>query len=140
MLGSEIFKEFYNPTHHSISAIYLFFGLGENNALVPWIWTAIGLNILATVTLTIHKFRDRGIFRYPACVLLFVAIWIEKGMGLVIPGFIPSPLGAVVEYHPTLVEIAVTLGIWAFGLFVISLLVRLGFAIEQNIIVYAKRR
>ncbi|MCY4523606.1 MAG: polysulfide reductase NrfD, partial [Halobacteriovoraceae bacterium] len=140
MLGSEIFKEFYNETHHSISAVYLFFGLGDKNALVPWIWSAIALNILATSVLTIHKLRNRGIYRYSACILLFVAIWIEKGMGLVVPGFIPSPLGIVAEYHPTYVEIAITLGIWAFGLFVISLLVRLGFAIEQDIIKYHKKQ
>ena len=53
-------------------------------------------------------------------------------MGLVIPGFIPSPLGDIVEYHPTLIEIGITISIWAFGLFVISLLVRSGLAIEQK--------
>jgi len=138
MLLSEVFKEFYNATHHSNSAIYLFFGIGGKTALVPWIWTSIGLNILATLTLTIHKLRNIDFFRYAACILLFVAIWIEKGMGLVIPGFIPSPLGTIVEYHPTFIEIGITIGIWAFGFFVISLLVRFGFAIEQNIIVYKK--
>ena len=105
MLGSEIFKEFYNATHHSISAVYLFFGIGGKNALVPWIWTAIGLNIIATLTLTIHKLRNSDFYRYSACILLFVAIWIEKGMGLVVPGFIPSPLGAIVEYSPTWIEL-----------------------------------
>ena len=136
MLGSEIFKEFYSVTHHSISAVYLFFGIGSKNALVPWVWTAIGLNVIATLTLTVHKLRNNGFYRYSACILLFVAIWIEKGMGLVIPGFIPSPLGDVVEYSPTFIEIGITMGIWAFGLFVISLLVRLGFAVDQNFIKY----
>jgi molybdopterin-containing oxidoreductase family membrane subunit len=132
MLGSEIFKEFYSPTEHSISAFYLFFGVGEHNGLVPWIWTSIVLNVIATVTLTIHKFRTNPKFLYPSCAILFVAIWIDKGMGLVIPGFIPSPLGEFVEYQPTFVEIGVSIGIWAFGLFVLSILVRLGFAIEQG--------
>jgi molybdopterin-containing oxidoreductase family membrane subunit len=136
MLGSEIFKEFYNATHHSISAVYLFFGIGSKNALVPWIWTSISINIIATVTLTIHKLRSNPMYRYPACILLFIAIWIEKGMGLVVPGFIPSPLGTIVEYQPTLIEIGITIGIWAFGLFVITTLVRLGFAVEQNHIRY----
>ena len=139
MLGSEIFKEFYNQTHHSISAIYLFFGIGGKNALTPWIWLSIGSNILATLTLTIHKFRNREVFRYAACIVLFVAIWIEKGMGLIIPGFIPSPFGIIAEYQPTFIEITITLGIWAFGLFVISLLVRSGFAVEQNLIKYSKK-
>lgn len=136
MLGSEIFKEFYSATHHSISAVYLFFGIGSKNALVPWVWTAIGLNVIATLTLTVHKLRNNDFYRYSACILLFVAIWIEKGMGLVIPGFIPSPLGDIVEYSPTFIEIGITIGIWAFGLFVISLLVRLGFAVDQNFIKY----
>jgi hypothetical protein len=42
MLGSEIFKEFYFPTHHSISAEYLFFGLDGHDALVNWIRIAAG--------------------------------------------------------------------------------------------------
>ncbi|MEZ5581736.1 MAG: hypothetical protein R3F37_02185 [Candidatus Competibacteraceae bacterium] len=28
----------------------------------------------------------------------FMGIWIEKGMGLVVPGFIPTPLGEIFEY------------------------------------------
>ena len=136
MLVSEIFKEFYTITHHSISAVYLFFGIGNKNALVPWIWSAIIVNIIATLTLTVHKLRNKDIFRYSACTLLFVAIWVEKGMGLIIPGFIPSPLGDIVEYHPSFIEIGITIGIWAFGLFIITLLIRLSFAIEQNVLQY----
>ena len=58
MLGSELFKEFYAPTHHSESAYYLWFGLRGKAKLVPWIWTAIGLNVFATVLLTVHKWRN----------------------------------------------------------------------------------
>ncbi len=132
MLGSELFKEFYNPTEHSASAMYLFFGIGKLNALVPWIWTSIILNILVTVTLTFHRFRKNPYILYPACALLFIAIWIDKGMGLIIPGFIPSPLHEYVEYHPTLIEIGISIGIWGMGLFILSILVRLGFAIDQG--------
>ena len=136
MLVSEVFKEFYTVTHHSISAVYLFFGIGEKSALVPWIWSSVIANIIATVTLTVHKLRNRGVFRYSACILLFTAIWIEKGMGLIVPGFIPSPFGDIVEYRPSFLEIGITLGIWAFGLFVITILIRLGFAIDRNILYY----
>lgn len=130
MLGSEIFKEFYWPTEHGISGHYLFFGLEGKNSLVPWIWSAIAMNIVATIILTLHPLRKRYGFLYFSCVLLFVGIWIEKGMGLIIPGFIPSPLGEVVEYFPTAVEIAVTLGIWAMGLFLFTVLVRVALPIE----------
>ena len=130
MLGSEIFKEFYAPTEHSASAMYLFFGLHGHNALVPWIWTAIVLNIIATVSLTLHPVRSNLNLLFPVCGLLFLAIWIEKGMGLIIPGFIPSPLGEIVEYAPFWVEISITAGIWAMGAFVFTILIRVAIPIE----------
>jgi Ni/Fe-hydrogenase subunit HybB-like protein len=130
MLFSELFHEFYWPTHHSISGHYLFFGIDGHRALVPWIRTAITLNALATIALMIHPVRRNQRFLVPACATLFVAIWIEKGMGLVIPGFIPSPLGEIVEYTPTWVEVAVTVGIWALGMFVLTVLVRVALPIE----------
>jgi Ni/Fe-hydrogenase subunit HybB-like protein len=130
MLGSEVFTEFYFFTHHAVSAQYLFFGLDGHNALVPWIWTAIIMNVGATVVLTIHPLRRNPRWLIPACLVLFTAIWIEKGMGMVIPGFIPSPLGEIVEYSPTWVELAVTAGIWALGIFVLTILVRVALPIE----------
>jgi Ni/Fe-hydrogenase subunit HybB-like protein len=130
MLVSELFYKFYFPTHHSINARYLFFGLDGHNALVPWVWTAIGFNVLATLILTIHPLRRDPRWLMPAALVLFVAIWVEKGMGLVIPGFIPSPLGEIVEYSPTWVELWVTAGIWALGLFALTILVRVALPIE----------
>ena len=55
-----------------------------------------------------------------ACVTCFVGIWIEKGMGLIVPGFVPSPLGQIVEYLPTLNETLVCVGIWSFGILMFS--------------------
>ncbi len=130
MLGSELFTEFYAPTHHNQSATYLFFGLDGHNALLPWIWTAIAMNVVATVILSIHKLRRNLLFLNIACVLLFIGIWIEKGMGLIIPGFIPDPWGKIVEYTPTWIEIFVTLGIWAMGFFLFTLLVKVAIPIE----------
>lgn len=130
MLGSELFYKFYSPTHHGINARYLFLGLGDHRALVPWIWTAIALNVVATITLMIHPLRRNPRWLIPACVVLFVGIWIEKGIGLVVPGFVPSPLGEIVEYTPSAVELGVTAGVWALGLFVLTILVRIALPIE----------
>lgn len=130
MLVSELFKEFYAPTHHSESAYYLFFGLDGKTALMPWIWTAIPLNVLATVLLTFHKLRANFNILFAACGMLFVAIWIEKGFGLIVPGFIPGPYGKIAEYMPTGVEISVTLGIWAMGAFVFTILAKTAIQIE----------
>jgi Ni/Fe-hydrogenase subunit HybB-like protein len=130
MLASELFYKFYAPTHHGMNAKYLFLGLGGYGALVPWIWGAILLNVAATLVLTIHPLRHERGWLLGACAALFVAIWIEKGLGLVVPGFIPSPLGEIVEYAPTWVELAVSAGIWALGLFVLTVLVRVAVPIE----------
>lgn len=132
MLVSELFKEFYAPTHHSESAYYLFFGLHGKNALMPWIWTAIPLNIIATLVLTIHKWRNNFKILYFCCFLLFIAIWIEKGFGLIVPGFIPGPYGKIAEYTPSGIEIGVTLGIWALGAFVFTILARTAIEIETG--------
>ena len=130
MLISELFYKFYSPTHHGINARYLFFGIDGHNALVPWIWTAIALNTVATVALMVHPVRRNPRWLMIASATLFVGIWVEKGIGLVVPGFIPSPLGEIVEYTPSLVEIGVTAGVWALGLFVLTILVRIALPIE----------
>ena len=128
MLGSELFKEFYFPTHHSISAQYLFFGLEGHHALVPWIWTGILLNVVATGILTIKRWRMK--FLNISCVMLFAGIWVEKGFGLIVPGFIPGQWGKIVEYTPSIIEIAITIAIWAMGAFVFTILARVGIGIE----------
>ncbi len=138
MLFSELFKEFYAPTHHSESAYYLFFGLDGKTALVPWIWTAISMNILATLLLTFHKLRKNPKVLYFSCLLLFVAIWIEKGFGLIVPGFIPGSYGDIVEYTPTAIEVGVTLGIWALGAFVFTILAKVAIQIETGKMLFKK--
>jgi molybdopterin-containing oxidoreductase family membrane subunit len=138
MLISELFKEFYAPTHHSESAYYLFFGLDGKTALLPWIWTSISLNVLATITLTFHKLRNNFKILFFACVMLFVAIWIEKGFGLIVPGFIPGPYGKIAEYTPTGIEIGVTVGIWAMGAFIFTILSRTAIKIETGELRYKK--
>lgn len=130
MLLSELIFEFYSPTHHSASARYLFFGLGPYHALVPWIRTGILLNVCSTIVLMIHPLRHNMRVLMIACATLFAGIWVEKGIGLVIPGFVPSPLGEIVEYTPTWVELSLTVGIWALGLFVLTILVRVALPIE----------
>ncbi|MBK5208872.1 MAG: polysulfide reductase NrfD [Flavobacteriaceae bacterium] len=139
MLISELFKEFYAPTHHSISAVYLFFGIGDKTALLPWIWTSISLNVIATIALTFHKVRSNLNILYVLCGMLFIAIWIEKGFGLIVPGFIPGPWGKIAEYTPSFVEIFVTLGIWAMGAFIFTILAKTGIAIELGKLVYKKK-
>ncbi|MBW2368036.1 MAG: polysulfide reductase NrfD [Deltaproteobacteria bacterium] len=132
MLFSEVFKEFYTPTHHSLSAIYLFFGLEGHNSLVPWIWSAVSINLIGTLVLAFNPGKNNPKVLFPASFLLFVGIWIEKGVGLIVPGLIPSPLGEVVDYTPTGVEICITLGVLALGIFVVTMLIKPALIIEDR--------
>lgn len=130
MLGSELFTEFYRQTEHGRGARYLFFGLDGHNLLVPWIWMAVAMVMLATVILTIHPLRRSPRWLYTACALLFAGILVEKGLGTIIPGFVPEPWGRIDEYLPTWVELVVGLGIWAMGAFVFTVLAKAAIPIE----------
>lgn len=132
MLFSEVFKEFYTFTHHSLSAQYLFFGLEGHNSLVPWIWTAIALNILGTLLFAFDPTKGNPRYLMVAATSLFTGIWIEKGFGLIIPGFVPSPMGEVVDYTPTSVEILITIGILATGALVVTMLIKPALVILLN--------
>jgi CRP-like cAMP-binding protein len=131
LLLNEVFKEFYSGNLHVASAHYLFLGLHGYDGLVPWIWTAIAFNIIAMVLLVLPITRSLRWLNV-ACVLCIVGIWIEKGMGLVIPGFIPTPLGAIVEYSPSVDETLVSFGIWAFGLLCYTVFLRMAVPILQG--------
>jgi len=124
LLGCEVFTEFYSDTAHLASSRYLYVGLHGRHALVPWIWTAIAFNLLATLLLLLPASRALRTLNV-ACVLAIVGIWIEKGMGLIVPAFVPTPLGEIVEYTPTGREIMICLGIWAFGLLLYTIFVRI---------------
>jgi Ni/Fe-hydrogenase subunit HybB-like protein len=139
LLFNELFKEFYTDNLHVASALYLFFGLHGHHALVPWIWTAIGCNLVAMVLLLLPASRSLK-WLDVACVLAVVGIWIEKGMGLVIPGFVPTPLGEIVEYMPTLNETLICLGIWAFGLLCYTVFLRMSIPILQGQLSKANER
>ncbi len=129
---AELFTDFYNEGSHSASIRYLFMGLQGFSSLTPWIWTAIIFNVTAVIILTIHPLRRNMWTLNVACALCFFGVWIEKGMGLVVPGFIPTPLGEIFEYSPTSLELSVSLAIWALGFLVFTLLARFVIAVEQG--------
>jgi Ni/Fe-hydrogenase subunit HybB-like protein len=131
LLGCEAFKEFYSDSVHTSSARYLFFGLHGHNALVPWIWFAISIEVIAAAILITPAAKKIGWLNL-ACALSIVGIWIEKGMGLIVPGFLPTPLGEIVEYLPSVNESLVCVGIWAFGALLFSWMLRLAIPIMSG--------
>jgi Ni/Fe-hydrogenase subunit HybB-like protein len=131
LLVCEVFTEFYAGGLHIVSSKYLYLGLDGHHALVPWIWTAITFNLTAMVLLVLPVSRSLKWLNV-TCVLCIIGIWIEKGMGLVIPGFIPTPLGEMMEYTPTLNETLICFGIWAFGLLCYTVFLRMAVPILQG--------
>ncbi len=129
MVGSEIFTEFYAGGAHTSSARYLYFGLHGHNALVPWIWTSVGCTVLAALILLCPKVTDHLVLLDAGCVLAFIGLWIEKGMGLIVPGFVPSTLHELVEYLPNRTEWMISAGIWAFGLMLYTLALKVALPI-----------
>jgi Ni/Fe-hydrogenase subunit HybB-like protein len=129
LLGAEIFKEYYTDTVHLDSFQYLFQGLHGHSALVPYIWTAMIFNVTAFFLFLIPATRKNTITLVIGCVLVFIGVYIEKGMGLVIPGFIPDTLHEIYEYSPSPTELLLAMGIWATGLFVYTMLLRVAIPI-----------
>ena len=130
LIAVELFTDFYDGAEHSASAVYLYTGSLGRGLLTPWIWTALAFGIAAVVILSVRRLRERRRLLNLACVLVVVEIWIEKGMGLVIPGFIPTPLGEVFEYLPSVSEILVSLGILAIGMLVFTFTAKIAIPIE----------
>jgi molybdopterin-containing oxidoreductase family membrane subunit len=129
LLGAEVFKEYYTGTIHLASMEYLFQGLHGHSALVPWIWTAMIFNLTAFLIFLIPETRKNHVTLVVGCILIFSGVYIEKGMGLVIPGFVPDVLHEIYEYSPTGIEILLAMGIWATGLFVFTMLLRVAIPI-----------
>jgi Ni/Fe-hydrogenase subunit HybB-like protein len=139
-VGAEIFTDFYNEGAHSASLRYLYFGLHGLGNLRPYIWTALALNLVAVVILSVQRLRQRSSLLNLACGLAFVGIWLEKGMGTIVPGFIPTPLGEVFEYSPSVIELGVALGIWALCALIFTLLAKAGIALERGDFRYSMKR
>ena len=98
---------------------------GGRNALVPWIWTGVALNVTSALVIHLPQSRTRRPLLLLACVAAFSGVWIEKGMGLIIPGFVPSTLHEIVEYSPSLTEWKVSAGVYAGGLMALIILLKI---------------
>jgi len=129
LLAAEFFKEFYSGSVHLAPMEYLYFGLHGHTTLVPWMWTAMIFNITAFILFISPATRENFLTLNLACVLICIGVYIEKGMGLSVPGFVPSTLGEIYEYSPTLIEKLVSLGIWSTGALVFTLLVKFAMSV-----------
>ena len=131
-VGAEFFTAFYsNIPGHKHSLEYLFFGLDGKYQLVPWMWFSMIVGIVSVMILLYQQRRPSKKLLIAACSGIVVSLWIDKGIGLIIGGFVPSPMEEVVEYFPTFIEITVTLGIWAIGLLILTALLKVAVAVKK---------
>lgn len=129
----EIFTAVYsNIPEHLMHFEYLFFGLGDSTSLVPWMWLSETLVVIVLILLLNPKTRRNESLLAFACVATVVSIWIDKGMGMVVTGFVPNPLGKVIEYSPTLPEILITLGVYGIGFLIVTVLYKVALAVKQK--------
>lgn len=131
-LMCEVFVVFYSAIPSHIAHIkYLYVGLHGHNVLVPWMWASIVCMIIAVLLLIIPKTRKNHVLLPFACILVFIGTWIDKGLGMIAGGFIPSPLHHITEYIPTLHELIIASGITAIGLFILTILFKITISIKE---------
>lgn len=137
LIMSEVVTELYHPTEHALGREYLMFGVQGLSPLVPSFWAALAATIVAFVMLVIPGVRKDYRLLPVACVLVFAGIWVQKGVGLLVPGYIPSPIGEFTNYLPTTLEVLVTLGNWAIGFFILTILAKGAIGILLGEVKYA---
>jgi Ni/Fe-hydrogenase subunit HybB-like protein len=131
----EVFTAFYSQIpEHMEHFRYLFAGLEGHDSLVPWMWTSAILALVSLALLLNPKTRNSEKLLPAICVIVFLSLWIDKGLGLIVGGFVPSPLGVVITYSPTLPEILITLGIWAFGSLMVTVFYKITLSVREGFV------
>ena len=128
LTAAESFKELYSGTEHMIYFQYLLFGIEKNgvhyNTLVPFAWASILTGFIAFLLFLIPKTRMNWTTLNIGCVLIYSSVYIEKGMGLIIPGLTPDTLGEIYVYRPSLTEITVAAGVFSLGALVFTFMLK----------------
>jgi [DsrC]-trisulfide reductase subunit P len=133
LLGLEFFTAFYSGIPgHALPFKYLYVGLDGHAELVPLMWTSTILAVLALVLLVFPSIRKKEGMLALACGSLFISLWIDKGFGLIIGGFVPNPFEEVHPYWPTMPEALITLGVWAIGFLVLSMLYKIAVSVRER--------
>jgi molybdopterin-containing oxidoreductase family membrane subunit len=129
----ELFTVLYSQVPEHVEHYrYLYFGLEGGWGLAPFVWLSSALAVLALVVLLAPRLRRSEPLLAAACVAVFLSLWLDKGLALIVAGFVPSPLGRVSTYVPTLPEVGVTAGIWAAGLILITAFVKIVMAVRRD--------
>ncbi len=130
----EIFVAFYsNIPEHMDHIKYLFVGLHGHGSLVPFMWASMILMGLGIILLIPPGFRKNESLLAISCIMVFIGTWIDKGLGMISGGFVPNPLHEVHEYAPTIPELIITLGVWALGFLVLTVLYKIATGVKEEV-------
>jgi len=129
----EVFTAFYsNIPGHMVTLQYLFAGLNGSNNLVPFMWIAAILAFLGIILLLIPRVRRNEKALILALISVFIATWLDKGIGLVLGGFVPNAFGLVTEYVPTVTELTIIMGVYAIGLLTLTILYKVVIGVREQ--------
>jgi Ni/Fe-hydrogenase subunit HybB-like protein len=130
----EVFTVFYSQLpDHMAHFQYLFVGLDGKGQLVPLMWFSIVGMTLAALFLVNPKLRKNECTLGALCGLVIITTWLDKGLGLMTGGFVPNPMEQVTEYWPTAPEAIISLGVWAMGFLVLTILYKIAVSIKEEI-------
>ncbi|MDP3029964.1 MAG: menaquinol oxidoreductase [Deltaproteobacteria bacterium] len=132
--GLELFTAFYsNIPGHMHPFIYLFYGMEGHGALVPFMWAAAVMAIGCLVLLIPSAWRDNENIMIVALLMLVGATWIDKGLALLVAGFIPNMFDKVTEYAPTIPELAIAMMVYAIGALILTVLWKVAVSVKKEI-------
>ncbi|OGR24056.1 MAG: menaquinol oxidoreductase [Desulfobacterales bacterium RIFOXYA12_FULL_46_15] len=131
-LMCEVFVAFYSRIPSHMDHIkYLYTGLHGHGVLVPWMRASLFSMILAMILLLIPGTRKNETVLIFSCILVFIGTWIDKGLGMISGGFVPSALHHITEYVPTLHELMISLGVTAVGLLILTVLYKMTVSVKE---------
>jgi molybdopterin-containing oxidoreductase family membrane subunit len=130
----ELFTSFYSQIPSSIEHFQILYtGMpGGASLLLVLGRISVALMAVALLLLLIPRARRNETTLVAACALTFVSLWIDKGVCLVVGGFMPSPLGTITRYVPTLPETLISLAVWAVGAWMITVFYKIALSVREG--------
>jgi Ni/Fe-hydrogenase subunit HybB-like protein len=124
LLGAEVFKEYYSSTEHLAHMRYMFSGLEGHAPIVPYMWASVVASVAAFLLFLVPRTRRHPLTLNLGCALIWIGVYLEKGMGLIVPGLTPDTLGEIYEYVPSRTELWVSAGIFSCGFLLFTWMVK----------------
>ncbi len=130
----ELFTVFYSQIPEDMAHFeFLFVGLQGHAPLAALMWISVILAVMSLVLLIAPRYRENEKVLAVACGMVFVSLWIDKGLATVVGGFMPTPLGHVTSYVPTLPEMSITLAIWGVGFLMITVFYKITLSVREGL-------